>query len=253
MSGVRERKVACEGDDGLLRIHREAETCEVCRGVVELATVRVEGCLSDDIINALDSLSDAADDLRATGSPAMSKRVSGAAQVLRTAVFAPQPPAEAQAPGGGEVCPHCKGNPGLDCNSFGRTAPSAPVGVDILRRTEAALSRHFDNTCDGSEVKVALEARAFLAQQPAAVDGAVTAKMVREALHFCPSHLGSGPSKWRWMAARINAALAQQPAAVNGAMSPQVAREWLLELMGDYDFTLPSDAFSAIVDALAQP
>jgi len=44
--------------------------------------------------------------------------------------------ASAQQQGGGEVCPHCKGNPGLDCNSFGRTAapPSAHDDVNRLAR-----------------------------------------------------------------------------------------------------------------------
>ena len=88
------------------------------------------------------------------------------------------------------------------------TVPSVPVGM-----AEAFEAYH---QADHRDPAVAPEWQwwqaawqAALAQQPAAVDGAVTAKMVREALHFCPSHLGSGPSKWRWVAAHINAAIVQ--------------------------------------------
>lgn len=53
---------------------------------------------------------------------------AGRVRTLARALTAAQQQGQAQ--GGGEPCPHCKGNPGLDCNSFGRAAPpSAPVGV----------------------------------------------------------------------------------------------------------------------------
>ena len=86
-------------------------------------------------------------------------------------------PAEAQAQGGGEACPHCKGNPGLDCNSFGRPAPpSAPVGVErLIEDWESDLA---EDKRDGvSEVairvqEIRLDQLRTLAQQPAAVDGA---------------------------------------------------------------------------------
>lgn len=48
---------------------------------------------------------------------------------LDAAIAVLSAPAEAQAQDGGDACPHCMGNPGLDCNSFGRTAapPNAPI------------------------------------------------------------------------------------------------------------------------------
>ena len=51
------------------------------------------------------------------------------ADALDAAIAVLSAPAEAQAQDGGDACPHCMGNPGLDCNSFGRTAapPNAPI------------------------------------------------------------------------------------------------------------------------------
>ena len=93
--------------------------------------------------------------------------------------------------GGGDACPHCKGNPGLDCNSFGRTAPrSAPVGVEdddgeLVERVARAIATHgfgrpwddfhelYVHDTDKSDLReYARAAIAALAQQPAAVDDA---------------------------------------------------------------------------------
>ena len=65
------------------------------------------------------------------------------------------------------ACPCCKGNPGLDCNSFGRAAPpSAPVGVEI------GLLRWVKAQADDPDANPRFrELYAALAQQPAAVDG----------------------------------------------------------------------------------
>lgn len=106
-------------------------------------------------------------------------------------------------------------------------APSAPVGaeglrqaIEILRKTQAALSRHFDNTCDGTEIKVALEARAFIAQQPApSAPVRVEAAAIERAIAEIESgDFGGGVSDACLQA--MKSAIAQQPAAAGGATRP---------------------------------
>lgn len=66
-----------------------------------LAEAQGEDTLSDKIIEALDSLDDDADHLRATGDPAMSRRVRDARNVLHAAIFRNTPlstPVEARLP-----------------------------------------------------------------------------------------------------------------------------------------------------------
>lgn len=44
---------------------------------------------------------------------------------------------------------------------------------------------------------------------------------------------------------------APEPVRVDGRMTPYMAKQWLDELMGDHDFTLPTDAYTNLVAALA--
>lgn len=137
---------------------------------------------------------------------------------------------------------------------YGDTAPpSAPVGVEaILEAFDeiSGLCRHLrqggpapedlQDLSDALDEAVGIAANMLhdLAQQPASTLPDVDDDDLTVA-YMAGRHDGRKE--------------AQQPAAVDEAMSPQVAREWLLELMDDYDFTMPSDALSEIIVALTYP
>lgn len=105
--------------------------------------------------------------------------------------------------GGGEACPHCKGNPGLDCNSFGRTA-----------RLDLSV---FDQPGDP---RSNLIARGWVppGEQPAAVDGAMERLRTHRDRRLWQADLVGGQISADRMRAILSAALTQQP-ATNGPAS----------------------------------
>lgn len=146
------------------------------------------GELSDDIINALDDLDNDADTLRSTGDRAMSERIRGARNVLSAAIF--------------------------------RTAPpSAPVGVDdalVAGAMEAAADACSRHVVCNEAITAAVEYT--IAQQPAAVDGAMGVEVLRASLSkLADEWEAMGDDLMTVCAGHVRDLLSQQPAQPRGS------------------------------------
>lgn len=164
-----------------------------------------------------------------------------------------QEPAEAQAQGGGEA---------LEAELIALVAGPYHYHHKMDEHAERegkAFDRCRELTIQNIRTWCATR-RAMLAAQPPSApvgveDGPIDASDNAEYIEHCADRLERCGLRITAGALRVIAhehrSLAQQPAAVDGAMSPQVAKDWLLELMGDHDFTLPTEAFDELVGALA--